>query len=168
MLLPPILLAVGMAVTKKGKAFIDSLDLKQLTLIHTIRISLEIMLFLLFTAKVVPEIMTFEGRNFDIVSGLTAPVVYYLVFVKKSMNRTAMIAWNFIALGLALNIVITAILSARTPLQQFGFEQPNIIVEYFPFNWLPSVVVPLLLFSHFVTLRYLFLGKKLAPGVFRN
>lgn len=34
-------------------------------------------------------------------------------------------------LALAINIVLTDVLSARTPLQQFGFDQPNIIVEYF-------------------------------------
>ena len=160
LLLPPILLAIAMFTTKKGKIFIETLDLKQLTLIQTIRAGLEIILFDLYLAKAVPEIMTFEGRNFDIISGLTAPVVYYYGFIKKSMNRTAMITWNVISLALALNIVFTAILSAQTPFQQFGFEQPNIAVAYFPFNWLPSVVVPILLFSQLVSIRQLLIGKK--------
>ena len=160
LLLPPILLAIAMFTTKKGKIFIETLYLKQLTLIQTIRAGLEIILFDLYLAKAVPEIMTFEGRNFDIISGLTAPVVYYYGFIKKSMNRTAMITWNVISLALALNIVFTAILSAQTPFQQFGFEQPNIAVAYFPFNWLPSVVVPILLFSQLVSIRQLLIGKK--------
>jgi hypothetical protein len=162
LLLPPILLVVVIAFSLKGKIFMDSLDLKQLTLIQSIRAGLELVLFFLYTAKAVPEIMTFEGRNFDIVSGLTAPFVYYYGFIKQRMSRTAMIAWNFIALGLALNIVITAILSAPTPLQQFGFDQPNIAVAYFPFTWLPSVVVPILIFSHFVSIRQLILKNTIA------
>lgn len=162
LLLPPILLVVVIAFSLKGKIFMDSLDLKQLTLIQSIRAGLELVLFFLYTAKAVPEIMTFEGRNFDIVSGLTAPFVYYYGFIKQRMSRTAMIAWNFIALGLALNIVITAILSAPTPLQQFGFDQPNIAVAYFPFTWLPSVVVPILIFSHFVSIRQLILKNTMA------
>lgn len=159
LLLPPIILVISTFCTKRGKAFIEKLDLKHLTSIQTIRIGLEIVLFGLYLAKSVPEIMTFEGRNFDIIVGLTAPVVYYFGFVKKSMNRTAMITWNVISLCLALNIVLTAILSAQTSFQQFGFEQPNIALTYFPFNWLPSVVVPILLFSQVVSIRQLLSGK---------
>jgi len=34
------------------------------------------------------------------------------------------------------------------PIQQFAFEQPNRAVLYFPFIWLPSVVIPIFIFSH--------------------
>jgi hypothetical protein len=40
-------------------------------------------------------------------------------------------------------------------LQQFAITQPNIAVQYFPFNWLPSVVVPLVLFSHLASIQQL-------------
>ncbi|HLL95226.1 MAG TPA: hypothetical protein VK404_09645, partial [Spirosoma sp.] len=41
-----------------------------------------------------------------------------------------------------------AALAAPTPFQQIAFEQPNIGILYFPFVWLPSVVVPLVLMAH--------------------
>jgi hypothetical protein len=104
--------------------------------------------------------MTFEGRNFDILSGITAPVIYYFVFIKKNMSRKALLLWNFICLGLLFNIVINAILSVPAPFQQFAFEQPAIAIQYFPFIWLPSVIVPLVLLSHLAAIRQLFLAKK--------
>ena len=49
-------------------------------------------------------------------------------------------------LGLLANIVIIAVLSFPSPIQQFGFEQPNIGLAYFPFIWLPAIIVPIVLF----------------------
>jgi hypothetical protein len=115
----------------------------------------EIVLFFLFTYKTVPELMTFEGRNFDILSGITAPVIFYFAFIRQQLNRQILLIWNFICLGLLVNIVTNAILSAPFPFQQFAFDQPNIAVLYFPFIWLPCCVVPLVLLSHLAAIRQL-------------
>ncbi|MES2679278.1 MAG: hypothetical protein V4635_05305 [Bacteroidota bacterium] len=161
LVLPPALLIIGLFATSKGRRFIDSLDLKVLTILHTIRIPVEIVLFWLFVNKTVPELMTFEGRNFDIISGLTAPIIFYFGFIKKRSGRRIILIWNFICLGLLANIVVNAVLSAPFPFQKFAFDQPNIAVLYFPFNWLPSCVVPIVLFSHLVAIRQLINeGKK--------
>ncbi len=151
---PPLLTIVGLFATKSGQRFINSLNLKTLTLLHLVRIPVELVLFWLFLNKTVPEIMTFEGQNFDIVSGITAPVVYYF-FIKKRIGTGIMLMWNFLCLVLLVNIVSTAILSAPFPFQQFGFEQPNIAVLHFPFIWLPCCIVPIVLFSHIVAIKRL-------------
>ena len=158
LILPPVLLIIFLFVTSAGKRYIDSLDVKSLTLLHTIRVPVEIVLYLLCVHKTIPEIMTFEGRNLDILSGITAPVIYYAGFVTKRISRNIVLLWNFICLGLLANIVTTAILSAPMPFQQLAFEQPNIAVLYFPFTWLPCCVVPLVLFAHLVTIRKLLLS----------
>lgn len=142
------------------KSFVERLLLKTLTLLHIIRIPVEIVLFWLFQEKLVPEVMTFEGRNFDILSGLTAPIVAWLGFRNGKINRPLLIIWNLLALGLLINIVTTAILSFPFPFQQIAFEQPNRGVLYFPFIWLPTVVVPLVLFSHLISLWQLLTGKE--------
>lgn len=155
MILPPLLFIVGLFISPKGRQFIDSLDIKQLILIHTIRIPVEIVLYWLFMYKAVPEIMTFEGRNFDILSGITAPFIFYYGFIKRQIYGGIILIWNLISLGLLFNIIIHAILSTPFPFQMFAFDQPNIAVLYFPFNWLPSCIVPLVLFSHLVVIRKL-------------
>ena len=152
---PPLLFILFLFLTRQGKQFIDSLDLKTLTLLHLIRIPVELVLFWLFLHQAIPQLMTFEGRNFDIISGLTAPLVYYFGFVKKILSPKIILLWNFVCLGLLFNIVINAILSAPTPFQQFAFDQPNIAVLYFPFVWLPGIIVPLVLFSHLAAIRQL-------------
>ena len=152
---PPLFLILLLFIFKRGRRFIDSLSLKVLTILHTVRIFVEIVLWWLFLYKYVPQLMTFEGRNFDIFAGLTAPFVAYSGFVKGTLGKGLMLIWNIVSLLLLLNIVINAILSAPFPFQQFGFDQPNVAILYFPFIWLPAFIVPAVLFSHVVLIRRL-------------
>ena len=158
---PLLFFCISLFFTSKGKAFIDSLDIKILTILHVIRIGVEISLFWLFVYKAIPQAMTFEGRNFDILSGLTAPVVYYFSFVKHKLNRQVMIVWNIACMLLLLNVVANAFLSLPARFQHFGFEQPLIAVGYFPFLLLPAILVPLVLFSNAAAIRQLVLNKNL-------
>ncbi len=107
----------------------------------------------------VPQLMTFEGGNFDILSGLTAPLVAWLAFRGGKINHSLLIVWHLLAFGLLLNIVVTAILSLETPFQQFAFEQPNRGVLYFPFIWLPAIIVPIVFVSHIISLWQLLKQK---------
>jgi hypothetical protein len=153
MTFPPLLTILILFITKSGKRFIDSLSLKILTQLHVVRIFVEIILFWLFLYKFIPKLMTFEGRNFDILAGLSAPFIAYFGFTKKIIGRKFLLAWNIICLLLLLNIVVNAILSAPFVFQQFAFDQPNIAILYFPFVWLPGFIVPVVLFSHLVLIR---------------
>ena len=159
LILPPVILIIGLFISKKGKRFIDKLDIKTLTLFHIIRVPVELVLFWLFINKAVPGLMTFEGRNFDILSGLSAPFIYYFGFVKKKLGTSFLLVWNLICLLLLFNIVINAILSVPTSFQKFAFEQPNIAILYFPFVLLPACLVPLVLFSHLAAIRQLLTKK---------
>lgn len=154
-ILPPLLTIIILFLTEKGKQFIDSLALTDITYLNMVRIPVEIVLFWLFLNKFIPELMTFVGRNFDIIAGITAPMVVYFWLVKVETNRNKILIWNFIGLGLLMNIVISAFLSAPTPVQKFAFEQPNIAILNFPFSWLPTFVVPIILFGHLVSIRQL-------------
>jgi len=154
-LLPPILIICLIIIFKK-KAWLNIFSLKILTWLHIIRIPVELILLGLFFDKQIPKLMTFEGRNFDILSGLSAPVVAYFCFNKSNCNRKkVMLIWNFVCLGLLLNIVINAILSAPFQFQKFAFDQPNVAIAFFPFIWLPSFVVPVVLFSHLASIYLL-------------
>lgn len=140
------------------REFIEQLPLKVLTLLHVVRVPVEIVLLWLFQGGLVPEAMTFEGKNFDILSGITAPLVYLLAFRGGRVNRALLIVWNIAALLLLINIVTTAVLAFPSPMQQIAFDQPNRAVMYFPYVWLPAIVVPIVLFSHLASLWKLYRG----------
>jgi hypothetical protein len=154
-ILPTILTIILSFATSKGRQFIDSLPLKNLTYLNFVRIPVEIILFWLFLNKAIPELMTFEGRNFDILAGISAPIVAYFGLTQKKLNRKTILIWNFICLGLLINIVVNALFSAPSPIQKFAFDQPNIAILNFPFSWLPTFIVPIVLFGHLTSIRKL-------------
>ena len=153
--LPAILLIVFLFATLKGRQFIDSLPLVNITYLNIVRIPVELVLYWLFLNKSVPQLMTFEGRNFDIISGISAPFVAYFGLAKGRLSRQTVLVWNFISLGLLVNIVLNALLSAPSPFQKFAFDQPNVAILNFPISWLPTFVVPVVLFGHLASIRQL-------------
>jgi len=155
LILPALLVVISLFISPKGRRYLDQLDLKWLTWLHIVRVPVEIVLFLLFVHDQVPLIMTFEGRNFDILSGLSAPFIAWFGYHKSTLSKKALLFWNVICLVLLFNIVITAALSVPFPFQQFAFDQPNVGVLYFPFVWLPGFIVPVVLLSHLVVMRKL-------------
>jgi hypothetical protein len=139
--------------------FIESLPLGLLTLVHVIRIPVELVLLWLYQSGQIPRAMTFEGLNFDILSGILAPIVYFIAFRNGNINRWILIAYNLLGLVLLANIVMIAVMSLPSPMQQMSFDQPNVAVLYFPYIWLPTIVVPIVLFCHLASLWQLVNGK---------
>lgn len=152
---PAALTIIGLFATPAGRRWLASLDPEPLAYLHTVRVPVEFVLFALAHLGTVPYLMTFEGRNFDILTGLTAPLVAYFGFTRLRLSRGVLVAWNLAGLALLVNIAATGLLSAPTPLQRFAFEQPNVALLHPPFVWLPGVVVPLVLLAHLATLRKL-------------
>lgn len=161
---PPLLLLLSRVATVRGRAYLASLRLDKLTLVHMVRLPVELALYSLYMHGVVPRVMTFEGHNYDIIMGLSTPLVYYLLR-RRVLGRRTLLAWNGLGLALLTNIVATAVLSVPTPWQCFGFEQPNVAILYFPFIWLPAVVVPLVLLAHVAALWQLLAPKAVATAV---
>ena len=127
--------------------FSEKRNTKVSTFLHSIRLPVEIVLFGLFIHKMVPELMTFEGRNYDIIMGITAPIIG-LLFLKNKLNKMFLLFWNVAGLCLVLFILVNGLLSSELPFQQFGFEQPNRGINFFPFVLLPATVVPIVILTH--------------------
>jgi hypothetical protein len=153
LILPPLIFIVLKMSTSRGRYLTGKPDLKWLMLVHILRIPVELVLFWLFLHRAIPRIMTFEGRNLDVLAGITAPLIYYFGYVKNQLPLRVILTWNFISLVLLLNIVVIAVLSMPFPIQQFGFEQPDIALFYFPFVWLPGCLVPMVIFAHVFTIH---------------
>jgi hypothetical protein len=156
-LLPNLAIFIYLLGSPSGRKWLDTIETKHLLPIHVVRIPVEIGLYLLFIQKMVPKEMTFEGLNFDILSGISALGI--IIFGAKKQSSSIgkpMVIWNIICLFLVLTIVSIAVLSLPTPFQQFGLNQPNIAVSQFPFIWLPTVIVPLVILSHVVAIKRYF------------
>src|SRR3712207_2581205 len=117
--------------------------------LHVIRVPAEIVFSWLFVYGLVSQMMTFEGWNFDIFTGMLASVVaVYAIRGRSVTHRWVLVGYNILGLVLLANIVTIAALSLPSSMQQLNFDVPNRGVLLFPYIWLPTLVVPIVLFAH--------------------
>lgn len=131
----------------------QKLNTKILLPIHILRMPVELVLFQLYLQDKIPKLMTFKGWNFDILIGISALTILLYQLSKRKINRQFLIIWNIIGIVFLLFIVSLAILSSPLPIQQFAFDQPNIGLLEFPYCFLPSCVVPIVLMSHILLIN---------------
>jgi hypothetical protein len=158
---PPLVILVGaivvlggaMAFTGYGARLVRGLPLWTLVAVQAFRLPLELAMHVQYERGVMPEQMSYSGRNFDIVTGATAIVVAWLAATGRA-GRGVIIGWNVLGFGLLVNIVVVAILS--TPLfRYFGDDRLNVWVTEPPFVWLPAVMVLAALAGHLLIFRAL-------------
>ncbi|HMG89781.1 MAG TPA: hypothetical protein VK589_06970 [Chryseolinea sp.] len=154
-LIIPLVAIIWMVRTKEVKEILMHTPPESIIWLQSFRIVVEVLIWRLFVDNLAPIQMTFEGRNFDILSGITALAVAYLVANKK-ISSLLVIIWNFACIAVLLNIVTIAVLSMPTPFRVFMNEPANTIVTKFPVVWLPALLVPLAYGLHFLSLRQYF------------
>ncbi len=152
-----VLIAIGaLFFIRESRQFILSMPITTLTYIHIIRVPVELVLWWLALENLIPMTMTFEGSNFDILTGVTAPFAAVFLVGMRSQSTFAAIVWNFAGIALLLNIVIIAIRATPYFFDASIFTVPNVAVLQFPFIWLPTFVVPAVLFAHVASIVKLF------------
>ncbi len=143
---PALLVPVTIATAVMARrAPVERLGLGWLIGFQSFRILVEIFLWWGHREGVVPVQLTWEGRNFDVLTGLSAPVMGWLA-ARGSLATMAIKIWNLAGLALLVNVVSVAALSMPTPLQRF--EPVNLFVAEAPFVWLPLFLVQSAWFGH--------------------
>jgi hypothetical protein len=151
------LAAILVAVGPLGRRLIAATPLAWLVGYQVFRVGVEIVLDLLYHAGVVPVQMSFEGRNWDILVGLSALPIAWLA-ARGRLPRLGLLLWNIAGLGLLLNIVVVSVLSMPTPLRAFPAEPANTFITSAPYIWLPAFLVPAALLGHLLVFRHLLAG----------
>ena len=144
-------IAAVIAFSSYGDRLTMGLPVAVLIAIQGFRLPLEMAMHEMYERGVMPVQMSYSGRNFDILTGISAFVVAWLV-ARGIGGRWLVIVWNLLGLALLVNIVTIAILS--TPLfRYFGEDRLNVWVTYPPFVWLPAVMVLAALAGHLLIFR---------------
>jgi hypothetical protein len=158
-LLPlPVLLAI--AFSNRFRTLALAIPGHWLIFFQSFRILVELILWQAFLKGALPVQMSFEGRNWDILSGLLALATGWIVMNRRQGYRTIAVVYNIIGVGLLLNVLVVAVLSMPTPLRYFMNEPSVEKVAQFPMIYLPSVLVVLAYSFHIFSLRQLWLKRK--------
>jgi hypothetical protein len=147
-----IVMTLALAWSPFGRRFADKLPFVALIGFQAFRLPLELVMHRAAVAGIMPNVMSFTGYNFDIVTGATAlPLALYAW--RRPLPRWLIVLWN--VTGQILLIVVAAVAFAASPVfRAFGDDQLNVWVTQFPYVWI-AVMVAAALFGHVVTLRKL-------------
>ena len=152
---PPLLTLLALTFSRRIAPLLAALPPAWPVAAQTFRIPVEIVLWRLAVAGIIPELLSFTGRNVDILVGLTAPVVAYACFVRRAWPARVAVWWNWAGIVILLNVVVHAQLSAPTPWRLFETDPPTTFIADWPYIWLPDFLVPLAWLLHAVSLRQL-------------
>ncbi|MBT5855560.1 hypothetical protein HOH87_02875 [bacterium] len=153
-MLPPTIFLVWCIKSDRITQYFTPLSPVYFVGIQSFRVMMELILMALSSILLLPLILTYHGWNYDILIGLSAPLISYRLFARQSVYRVARV-WNKLGILQLLVIIGTALLSIPSPFQQLAFDTPTIFAAYFPFIWVPAFIVPCALFFHIVSLKQL-------------
>lgn len=151
-LLGPLPLVLLFIRSEAGKQLLQQIQPQWLIYLQSFRILVEIAIWLLVRNGSLPVQLSFEGRNFDIFTGLLAFPVGYYCFVRKSWPPVAALVYNIAGLVLLLNVVAITALSLP-PGHVFHNSPDSSLLTKFPFIYLPGLLVPLAYTLHILSLR---------------
>jgi hypothetical protein len=147
-----VALALLLAFSRVGQRLARNVPLWALVGVQAFRLPLELAMHTMYERGIMPEQMSYSGRNFDIITGATAVVL--AAFLAKGHGRSLVSWWNVLGLALLVNVVTVAVMSTPT-FRYFGDEQLNTWVTFVPFVWLPAVMVLAAFAGHLVIFRAL-------------
>jgi len=148
-----VFLAFLIAFSSYGRRLAIGVPLWALVAVQGFRLPLELAMHAMYERGIMPEQMSYSGRNFDVLTGATAIVVAALARGSRA-PRWVVAVWNVAGLALLINVLTIAIVS--TPrFAYFGADRLNVWVTYPPFIWLPAVMVVAALAGHLLIFRAL-------------
>jgi len=147
-------LAAALTWSRFGTRLVRGLPMAALVGLQSFRFPLELLMHRAYIEGVMPVQMSYSGRNFDILAGLTAIPVAWALHRGIGGRRLAL-AWNIFGAVLLINII--AVAAAATPvIAAFGPDDLNTFVAYPPFVWLPAVLVLTAVTGHLMITRALY------------
>jgi hypothetical protein len=149
MLVSILTIGILLARSDTGGRLARGVPLAVLVGFQAFRFPLELAMHRAYSEGLMPVQMSYSGRNFDIVTGITA-----LALAVSRVPHWVVRLWNVMGLVLLANIVGVAMLS--TPVfALFGPDRLNVFVMRMPYVLLPAVMVLAAWAGHLIVFRAL-------------
>lgn len=163
LLLPLIAFAIWLAGSAAPMALVRGISLRMLTGLQSFRILVEVFLMELWKEGLLPKGMTWEGHNLDILTGVTA-LVLFLFWDRIPKAAAVAKAWNAAGLVLLAQVAVTGALSAPGPQHILNRDTPNLAIVSFPYVLIAALFVMSALALHILSLRKIALLKREGGG----
>jgi hypothetical protein len=146
---------IAVAVSPVGGRLAAAVPIAALVGLQMFRLPLELVMHRAADLGIMPPELSYSGYNLDIVTG-TGAVVLFLALRVAAVPRAVVWVWN--GWGVWCLAVIAWVARSGSPMVRAFGDDPrhvNTWVLYFPYVWLPTVLVMMALGGHLVLTRAL-------------
>ncbi len=146
-------------LSTSGLATAHRASTASLVLLQSFRLPLEVLMLHAAQTGVMPVEFSMAGYNFDVLTGAGAVLVGAVL--KLSPRRTGLhhaLVWAWNLVGVACLLVIVALAVATSPNVGYfgrGVEHLALWTLYFPYVWLPVLLVGVAMYGHLIVTRKL-------------
>ena len=160
---PPFAILIGLGFSRVGGWLAQGLPLWLLVGWQAFRLPLELVMHQAAEDGLMPSALSFSGYNFDILTGSSALLLSLLLARYNNLPRALVLAWNLLGIAALVMIAVIAVLTAPF-VHALGTNQINSWVAYFPYVWLPGVMVVLAIAGHIAVSRRLLSEARARPA----
>jgi hypothetical protein len=159
----PTILFIAVALVRRplGARVAASIPVALLIGAQTFRIGVELILHRAWQDGLAPRMLTYEGANFDIMIGVSAPIVAWAVW-KGRLSAKWAIVWSVAGFLMLANVIARSAMTAPGPFLTIQAEVPNLVIGTFPYTFIPGFFAPLAIALHVLTIRGL-RSRRTAP-----
>jgi hypothetical protein len=156
MMLLVFVLAFVFGLSPFGRRGASNLSFAVLIGFQAFRLPLELVMHHAGKVGIMPVELSLSGYNFDIVTGIGALVIFFILQSGRNIPRAVLWVWNI--WGSLCLVVIAFIAITASPIVRLFGDDPsrlNTWVLYFPYVWLPVVLVTIAISGHIIIWRKL-------------
>jgi hypothetical protein len=147
-----LLAGLALGLSPLGRGLADTVPLWALVLFQSFRLPLELCMAEAAQLGLMPVEMSIEGYNFDFLTGAIALPLAWALWLGAPVWLARW--WSWVG-TLLLNVIAVLAVASSPMIQAFGPDHVNSWVAYFPYVWLPTVLVVFAIAGHIVVFRSL-------------
>lgn len=148
----PIVLLYVATIIPGARNYMRGIKDEQLHHLHLWRVPFAFVLLWFYQAQITPLGLTFEGYNYDIIIGLTAPVIGSLAFSQKMLTKEIVLGWN--GLGIVFLLISTGLIFMELTVNQKAL----LLFNDLPYLAIFGFLLPLSLFAHVLSIYRILKG----------
>lgn len=151
--------AFAIGLSSFGRILATETSLIALIGLQAFRLPLELVMDYAGSQSIMPVQLSYSGYNYDIFTGIGA-IILIVLLVKSNLPKIMVWIWNIWGMLCLVAIMIIAITTSPM-VQAFGNEPKdlNTWVLFFPYVWLPVVLVTIAISGHIIITRKLLLVR---------
>jgi hypothetical protein len=150
----PIFAFTGIFIYKsKNAPWLQNINPSELVYFQSFRILVETLFIFSISEGILHKNVTLEGYNYDMLIGLSAPVIGVLAFKFKKLSLKAVLYWNY--LGLLVLASVIFVFTSTTYFPKIYGESEKIMplaLTQPPYIFIAGILMPAAVFIHFLSI----------------